>query len=136
MDLTLIDSSGKKTDFIKSAAEKTGINVTVIAARAEEAARYELRENFFAAVSRAVAPLNILLELCAPFVKTEGVFAAWKGENYKQELKEANSAVKALGLRFKSQHEIGPGALLLFSKYKPSPTEYPRRYSKIKSSPL
>ena len=108
--LTLLDSSGKKTDFIKNSADKLGINVNVICARAEEAAHGALRERFDACFSRAVAPLNILLELCVPFVKTGGMFAAWKGKASNEEIGEARNGLEILGCRVKSTNFIDPGS--------------------------
>jgi 16S rRNA (guanine527-N7)-methyltransferase len=136
IEITLLDSSCKKCDFIKSAAEKLGISVTVLAARAEEGARSALRESFDFAFSKAVAPLNMLVELCSPFVRVGGAFAAWKGESYEQELAEAERAIGTLGCRVKSTHFINPGAIILIGKQKPTPDIYPRRFSKIKASPL
>lgn len=135
-ELTLLDSSGKKCDFIKSASERLGISVTVLTARAEEAAKGPLRESYDIALSRAVAQLNMLVELCAPFVKAGGVFAAWKGESYGQELSEAQRAIDALGCRVRSTDFIDPGAIILLEKQKPAPDIYPRRFAKIKASPL
>lgn len=136
IDMTLLDSSGKKCDFIKDAAQRIGISVAVQSERAEEAAKGPLRESFNFALSRAVAELNVLVELCAPFVKTGGVFAAWKGESYKSELSEAKSAIAALGCRVKNTHFIDPGAIILLEKQKPTPDVYPRRFAKIKARPL
>jgi 16S rRNA (guanine527-N7)-methyltransferase len=136
ISLALLDSSGKKTDFIKHSADKLGINVSVVCARAEEAAHEALRERFDACFSRAVAPLNMLLELCVPFLRTGGTFAAWKGESFEAELSEAKGALAALGCTVTGSHFIGPGAIILIEKQKPTPDIYPRRFSKIKSSPL
>jgi 16S rRNA (guanine527-N7)-methyltransferase len=108
----------------------------VICGRAEEAAKGALRESFDIALSRAVAPLNMLLELCIPFVRPGGTFAAWKGESFEEELSEAGGALSALGCAVKSSHVIGPGAIILIEKQKPTPDVYPRRFPKIKSDPL
>lgn len=136
IDMTLLDSSGKKCDFIRSAAQSLGISVTVQSERAEEAAKGPLRESFDFALSRAVAELNVLVELCAPFVRTGGVFAAWKGKSYEQELSEAHRAIAALGCRIKGSNILGPGAIILLEKQKPAPEVYPRRFAKIKAKPL
>ena len=77
--MTLLDASNKKTAFIKSAADMLHIDVTVLCTRAEEAAKTPLRESFDFAVSRAVAPLNMLLELCIPFVKKSGTVCRVEG---------------------------------------------------------
>lgn len=134
--LTLLDSSGKKTDFIKQAAASLGLDVTVLCARAEQAANTALRESFDIALSRAVAPLPVLLELCVPFVKPSGVFAAWKGESFEEELAAAKTALFTLGCRAAGRHSIGRGAVLLIEKQKPTQPQYPRRFTKIKNSPL
>lgn len=136
INLTLLDSSEKKTDFIKASAEKLGIYVNVLCARAEEAAQGEFRESFDACFSRAVASLNMLLELCTPFIRTGGTFAAWKGESSEQEISEAHNALDVLGCRITNTNFIGPGSIILIEKQKPLQTKYPRRFSKIKSSPL
>jgi 16S rRNA (guanine527-N7)-methyltransferase len=136
INMTLLDASGKKTDFIHSAAETLGAHVTVLCARAEDAAKTDLREHFDAAVSRAVAALNVLTELAAPFVRTLGIFAAWKGETYAQELSDAKNALSQLSCKVTGVHPLGQGALIIAEKQKPAPIEYPRRFAKIKSHPL
>jgi 16S rRNA (guanine527-N7)-methyltransferase len=134
--MTLLDASGKKTDFIKSAADTLGIGVTVLCARAEDAAKTDLREQFDAAVSRAVAAMNVLTELAAPFVRVGGIFAAWKGETYAQELSDAENALAALECKVTDIHPLGQGALIIAKKQKPAPPQYPRRFAKIKAHPL
>jgi 16S rRNA (guanine527-N7)-methyltransferase len=136
IDLTLLDSSGKKTDFISASAESLNINVTVVCARAEEAAKTYIRGYFDAAVSRAMAPLDMLLELCVPFLCTGGTLAAWKGESYEEELSEARGALATLHCYETGSHFIDPGAIILIEKQKPTPDIYPRRFAKIKQKPL
>ena len=136
IDMTLLDASGKKTDFIRSAAQAMAVDVTVLCTRAEDAARTNMRESFDVAVSRAVAPLNILTELCAPFVKPGGLFAAWKGETFREELSAAKNALAQLNCTVHGIHSIGRGALIFAAKQKPAPDMYPRRFAKIKSKPL
>ncbi len=134
--LTLLDAAGKKTDFVRSALEAMGVEAEVVCGRAEELARGEMRESFDVALSRAVAPLRTLLELCAPLLRTGGTLAAWKGEGYAQELSDAKHALGELGCAQKATIPIGPGALLLIEKREPAPKKYPRRFAKIKSDPL
>jgi 16S rRNA (guanine527-N7)-methyltransferase len=136
IDLTLLDSSVKKTDFISASAASLNINVTVVCARAEEAAKTHIRGYFDAAVSRAVAPLGMLLELCVPFLRTGGTLAAWKGESYEEELSEARGALATLHCYETGSHFIDPGAIILIEKQKPTPDIYPRRFAKIKQKPL
>ena len=79
LNLTMVDSTGKKLDFVCKTVSALGLNAEVVHARAEELGRGEKRENYDFAVSRAVAPLNVLCEYCLPFVKTGGLFIAMKG---------------------------------------------------------
>jgi 16S rRNA (guanine527-N7)-methyltransferase len=136
IQITLMDASGKKTDFIRQTLSSMNIDAEVLCARAEEAARTPLREHFDIAVSRAVAALPMLLELAVPFLKTGGVLATWKGETADDELAGAAGALRTLGCVVKSRHPIGRGALLLIEKQQPTPDVFPRRFSKIKSQPL
>ncbi|MEL7604366.1 MAG: 16S rRNA (guanine(527)-N(7))-methyltransferase RsmG, partial [Bacillota bacterium] len=80
IQMTLMDASGKKTDFVRQTLISMNVDAEVLCARAEEAARTPLRSHFDIVVSRAVAALPMLLELVAPLLKTGGVLAAWKGE--------------------------------------------------------
>ena len=134
--ITLIDASGKKTDFIRRTLAHMGIEAEVLCARAEEAARTALRESFDVAVSRAVAALPMLLELSIPLLKTGGTLATWKGETADDEIASAAGALRALGCALTGRHPVGRGALLLIEKRQPTPEAYPRRFSKIKSHPL
>lgn len=135
-DMTLLDSSEKKADFIKSAAEKITLNVTAVSERAEEAGRGAYRESFDTVLCRAVAPLNMLLELCVPLLRVGGIFAAWKGESYKAEIQDADNALDTFGCIIKASHVIGEGAIILIEKKEPTSEKYPRRFAKIKSQPL
>ncbi len=134
--VTLMDASGKKTDFIRAALSDMGVAADVLCARAEEAARTPLRESFDIAVSRAVAALPMLLELTVPLIKTGGVLATWKGETADDELAAASTALRTLGCAVQSRTPVGRGALLIIEKQRPTPDAYPRRFSKIKSQPL
>ena len=96
ISLTLLDSLDKRVRFLGDVCAATGLaDVTCLHARAEEAP--ELRGRFDAAVSRAVARLYLLCELCLPFVRTGGVFLAMKGPDCAEELDEARSAIRKLG---------------------------------------
>ena len=96
--VTLLDSLGKRMNWLESILPRLGINARCITARAEEAAA-EHRETFDFATSRAVARLNILLELTAPYVRVGGAVLALKGSAAREELDEAKNAVKKLGLK-------------------------------------
>lgn len=134
LDMTLMDSAGKKTAFVKNAADTMGLDVTVLNKRAEEVP--EMRGSFDFAVSRAVANLNMLTELCVPLLKTGGSLATFKGERYNEELSEAKGAIKKLYCEISAIHKLDTGAIIILTKQKPTPDTYPRRFSKIKKTPL
>ena len=143
--ITALDSTAKRISFIASSAEKLGIkNITAIAARAEEAAQGELRSSFDCAVSRAVARLNILSELCIPFLKVGGRFAAMKGEDGENELKEAEKGIVTLGcgnISCDSFLLLGEGeeqrrVIVTAEKITVTDSKYPRDFSRIKKKPL
>jgi len=140
-EMTLLEATGKKAEFIKSAARECGLEVCVISNRAEEAAREkEHREKYDVCVSRAVARLNILLELCVGFVKKGGYILAYKGEKAGEEKREAEKAAKELGLEFVGKHMKDnvedQHCILVYKKEKSLPGKYPRRFSNIKKNPL
>ena len=136
--LTLLDATEKKTLFIKTALNKLGLNASVVCARAEEA--QDMREKFDIAVSRAVAPLRVLCELCMPFVKIGGMFIAYKGKNADEELREAKKAIETLGGGdVKTQEYVLPDndrKLIIIGKKTACSQNFPRQYSKIKKNPL
>lgn len=143
MDITLVDSTKKKLDFIEKACEKTGVKVPLIHARAEEKAMdVTYREQYDIVFSRAVASLPVLAELCLPYVKTGGWFLPLKGPLAKQELTEAKHAIEVLGGKVESIFEYDIPFLdcnhkiVRIQKIRRSPGKYPRRFSKIKTSPI
>ncbi len=139
MSLTLLDSLGKRMAWLKEYLPTLGVEAACITARAEDAAA-DLRERFDYAASRAVARLNILLELTAPFIKVGGAVLAMKGASAMEELEEAKGAVAKLGLCVeKVAHFPIAGAshaVIVLRKRAHTPPQYPRRYAKIKQSPL
>ncbi len=142
VDITLIDSTEKKVNFLREVGEELGLEASCIHARAEELGQGEARESFDAVLSRAVARLNILSELCLPLVKPGGFFAAMKAEDSDLEIKEAENAIKLLGGAEPEIREYRiPGTeiirrVLIIRKIKPTPLKYPRRYGAIKKAPL
>ncbi len=138
--VTALDSTAKKCEFISNTAELCGVFVDTVPERAEEAA-VSRRETFDVATARAVARLNILAELCAPFVKVGGYFLAMKGSAAEEERIEAEDGTNLLGLSFERAltYEIGGGgkrSILIYRKSSPTPAAYPRRYAQIKKKPL
>ena len=138
-EVTLLDSLGKRMAWLEQILPQLGVNAQCVTARAEEyAARH--REEFDFATSRAVARLNILLELTAPFVKVGGAVLAMKGAAAREELAEAKNAINKLGLKLETiaDYPVDGTAhtILVLRKVKPTPAQYPRRFAKIKQSPL
>ena len=137
--LTLLDSLGKRVAWLERILPELGVEAECITARAEEFAA-QRREQYDFATSRAVARLNILLELTAPFVKVGGAVLAMKGAAAKEELEQAQSAISKLGLKLEQLVEFPMDgtahAVIVLRKVKPTPAQYPRAFAKIKKSPL
>ncbi len=142
MKLTLLDSLDKRVNFLRNTCAKLGFtDVECLHARAEEAPK-ELRESFDLASSRAVARLNLLSELCLPFVKVGGEFIAMKGPDIEEELTEAKKGISLLGGRVEKCVSYGipdtdiSHSLIVIRKIKSTPPKYPRRWAQIKKQPL
>jgi len=137
--VTLLDSLGKRMKWLESCLPALGIEAECVTARAEEAVATR-RESYDFATSRAVARLNILLELTAPYVKVGGKVLAMKGAAAREELAECANAMKKLGLKLEEVKEFpidGTNhAVIVLKKVAPTPRQYPRRFAKIKQAPL
>jgi len=137
--LTLLDSLGKRMQWLETVLPSLGVEAECVTARAEEAVA-DRREQYDIATSRAVARLNILLELTAPYVKVGGKVLAMKGTAAREELAEAKNAVAKLGLKVEQVAEFPVDGtahtVIVLRKVAPTPPRYPRRYAKIKQSPL
>ena len=141
MHLTLLDAQQKRVDFLSEVCAALGFdNVRCIHVRAEEYA--EARGQFDYALARAVARLNVLCELCLPYVKPGGAFLALKGPGAAEELTEAQRAVRLLGAEVEDVIDYAvPGEqlrhnIVVLRKTAPTPKQYPRRFAQIKKSPL
>lgn len=139
LELTLLDSLGKRMDWLREILPALGVEAEVVTARAEEAVAAR-RESYDIAVSRAVARLNILCELCLPYVKVGGVFLAMKGALAEEETAEAARAIRTLGgeLERIAEYPIAGAVhrVAIIRKARKTPPAYPRRYAKIKQQPL
>lgn len=138
-NVTLLDSLGKRVKWLEEILPQLGVNAECVTARAEEAVAAR-RESYDYATSRAVARLNILLELTAPYVKVGGAVLAMKGAAAREELAECANAIKKLGLKLEEVKEFPidgtSHAVIVLRKIAPTPKQFPRRYAKIKQSPL
>lgn len=143
INFTLVESTGKKCEYLKGVGKLLGFDgFEVICERAEVLSKLsEHRERYLAVTARAVARLNTLCEYCLPFVKVGGVFIAYKGEA-KDELKEAENAIKILGGKIKTikEYDLPDGAgkrnLIVIEKIKNTPPQYPRGNGKERKKPL
>ena len=143
IDITLLDATGSKIAFLSDLSATLDIAATCIHARAEELSRTaEKREHYDIAVARAVARLDVLCELCLPFVRVGGLFLAMKSIEFATELDKALDAAQILGaIPVKPVTYTIPGTeidrcVLVFKKIVATPSEYPRRYARIKKIPI
>ena len=140
--VTLLDSLRKRADFTAECIERLGLEgIESLCLRAEEAPR-ELRESYDIAVSRAVARLNLLCELCLPFVRVGGLFLAMKGPDCEEEVSAAANAAGQLGARIRGVEKYTvPGtevshAAVVIEKLAPTPEQFPRRWARMQKKPL
>ena len=143
LELTLMEPTGKRVDFLKYACAQLGLTgVEFAKERAEEAARKVWREQFDLASARAVAALPMLCELAMPLVKTEGLFLAMKSVESDGEIESARGAIGQLGGKIEKildytvpctevRHRV-----VVIRKVRPTPSQFPRPFAKIKKSPL
>lgn len=144
LSLTLLDSLGKRVTWLESVCASLGLDgVRCLHARAEEQSLEPgFRDSFDAAVSRAVAPLPLLCELCLPYVRVGGLFLAMKSVDSGAETLAARKAVRRLGGELLEPEDYTiPGTdvvhrLILVQKTAPTPKGYPRKWAKIKKEPL
>ena len=141
INLTLLDSLNKRIVFLNEVASKLGFEVEAIHGRAEEFGRNEdYREKFDMAVSRAVAPLNVLSEYCIPFVRKGGKFISMKGPNVQEEIDSSKKAIKILGGKLNNvvQFNVDDNSrsVVIVEKLNNTPYTYPRHGSKISKKPL
>lgn len=140
----LLESKNKKCLFLEEVIAKLNLsNVSVICARAEDVAREKpLRENFDTVLSKALAPLNVALEITIPFLKTGKSAFFYKGPRYFQELKDAEGALNILGCKLRRTWEIdAPWAerksyLIEIEKHMPTPSHLPRKAGLPQKKPL
>ncbi len=143
LSVTLIDSTGKKVEFLKHVIAELNLRgVTALHARAEEVAHNPAhREKYDAAAARAVADLATLLEYTLPFVRVGGVFVAQKGVDVEEEVRRAARAMEELGGRLSAVVPVQlpglePRHLIVVEKVAATPGNYPRAAGAPKKKPI
>jgi 16S rRNA (guanine527-N7)-methyltransferase len=138
----LIESVGRKCEFMRRAAEQAGIaNATVVNARSEDWAAGEGREAYDAVSARAVGRLSTLAELASPLLRPEGVLVAWKGRRDPEEEAQLANAAAALAMEPEKVLEVGDRAgsehrhLYVVHKAGPTPENLPRKPGIAKKRP-
>ncbi len=138
----LVESVGRKCDFIRRAIEAAGIaNARVINARSEELAEGEGREAYEVVTARAVGRLSTLAELASPLLEEGGVLVAWKGKRDSEEEEQMANAAEALAMQPEEIRHVGPFAgsehrhLHVLRKAGPTPPALPRRPGIAKKRP-
>jgi len=137
---TLLDALKKRVAFLETVKGALQLdNVTIIQGRAEEIAYTHHREAYDFVMSRGVAPLISLAEYCLPFAKIGGRFVAYKGRSYKEEVEIAAPAIGQLGGEITNiiNYDNTTGyTLIIISKLRQTPPNFPRKQNKIKNSPI
>lgn len=144
LDIVLMDSLNKRVLFLKDVISELNLsNITAIHGRAEEIARKpEYREQFDLCVSRAVANLCSLSEYCIPFVKTDGLFIAYKSGEIDNEVNMAKKAVHLLGGEIQQVDKfilVGTDlsrSFVKIKKKKKTPKIYPRKPGTPSKEPI
>ena len=147
LSVTAMDSTEKKLGFVDLVCRELGLkNVKTLVGRAEDHGKdVKYREKFDVACARGVSRLNILSELCLPFVRVGGRFLAMKGAMGAEEYKEAAVGIKKLGggtgelfskKLYVNASEEQDRCFVVVEKVEKTPDSYPRMYSKIKNKPL
>ena len=143
-DFILLDSLRKRINIIDESCSKLGItNVEPVHGRAEDLARTpEMRESFDLCVSRAVATMSTLSELCIPFVRRGGYFLTYKGSECESEVEAAAKAIELLGGTLRdiipqpASHGMDEHKLVIVEKVSETDPAYPRRAGKPAKDPL
>jgi 16S rRNA (guanine527-N7)-methyltransferase len=137
LKITIIDSLNKRIMFLKQLTKALDIEAELLHGRAEELNRHN---HYDIVTARAVAPLNILTELCLPYVKEGGYFLPLKSQNFSEEVKTITKSLTILGGKiieiidysYKNNTRVIPKIL----KTHKTSLKYPRAFAKIKKSPL
>ncbi len=141
LNFTLVESVGKKCEFLKEVIKELSLNAVVLNKRAEDLGKDSLyRENFDIVTARAVANMQTLCEYCLPLIKVGGEFIAYKSVN--DEIKLAKNAIDVLGGKYVGgktynlSENQGERIIYVIEKIKNTPPKYPRGNGKERSKPL
>jgi len=143
LNVVLLDSLLKRVNFLNEVVGKLGLeDIKAVHGRAEDIARNEYRDFFDVAVSRAVANMTLLSELCLPFVRVDGYFIAMKGPSVESEIEEAKNAISVLGgkleeiIEVKIEESDMKHNLVIVRKVKDTPKQYPRKPGAAAKKPI
>ncbi|GAB6927969.1 16S rRNA (guanine(527)-N(7))-methyltransferase RsmG [Paenibacillus sp. JCM 10914] len=142
--LTIIDSLNKRITFLKHVVDTLGLDsVELMHGRAEEVARkHGYRDGFDLVTARAVARMAVLNEFCLPFTKVGGQFAAMKGSDPAEEVKEASRSLKEFRGKLNKIHsfslpvEESDRHIVVIDKTGPTPSKYPRKAGTAAKTPI
>ena len=141
-EIDLVESVGRKCDFMRSAIEAAGIgNATVLNTRSEDLAAAAGREAYDVVTARAVGRLSTLAELASPLLKPNGVLIAWKGKRDHEEERQLENAAESLAMTPESVLDVGDRAgsehrhLHVVRKTGPTPSNLPRNPGIAKKRP-
>jgi len=144
-NITLLDSSRKKTTFLKEASKEIGLSsrITVLNERAESAGKDpSLRGDFDYAIARAVAPTNVVAEYLVPFLNSTGQALIYKGSWNEKENKILKRALIELNANIREIHSFslpdsrGIRNIIRINSNKKCPNQFPRSIGKPKKQPL
>ena len=136
MKLTIIDPLNKRMEFLKIVIKELNLkDVNILVSRAEDACKTH-KEAFDIVTARAVARLNILVEVISQLVKVNGMFISMKGQKGQEELLEAKNALDVCNFALIKETNYEPSVNYYFKKVKETPLKYPRNYGQIKKKPL
>lgn len=146
VEITLFDALNKRILFLQDVINKLDLkNIIALHGRAEETAKdSNYREKYDIVLSRAVARLNVLMELTAPFTKINGKCMYLKAEKAEEEMTEVKRAVSELNLKYNDRHDYTlklnleemNRTILEYIKTENIKEKYPRQFAKIKKMPL
>ena len=144
LNITLLDSLNKRINFLNEVKKELDLeNINTIHSRVEDFGQNKNeREKYDVAVSRAVAPLNVLLEYLLPLVSVGGVCICMKGPNVSQETEDAKRAIELLGGVIEKEEKIilpdsdNERNIIIIKKVKETPVKYPRKAGLPSKEPI